>query len=163
DETFSVNLTGVVNVVGSAPTFGGHQDFSTASYPLSVTSADFNRDGRPDLAVTNFLSDSVSVFLNTTAPGASAPSFAARADFATLFANAVSVLLNTTMPGSSVAGFAPKQYFGTGGSPSVTVGDLNGDGHPDLAVSNFASSTVSVLLNTTAPGAAVPGFAPRQD
>src|SRR5207248_582797 len=38
---------------------------------------------------------------------------------------------------------------GTGSVPwSVTVGDFNGDGELDLAVANFNSNTISVLLNT---------------
>ena len=37
--------------------------------------------------------------------------------------------------------------FGAGGQPrSVAVGDFNGDGAQDLAVANFNSSNVSVLL-----------------
>jgi len=59
------------------------------------------------------------------------------------------VLLNTTAPGAATPSFAAKQDFSTGIEPtSVTVGDLNGDGKLDLAVANFISSTVSVLLNT---------------
>jgi hypothetical protein len=61
------------------------------------------------------------VFLNTAAAGAAAPSFAARVDFA--------------------AGTGPI---------SVAVGDLNGDGKPDLAVANYGSNDVSALLNTSA-------------
>ena len=37
----------------------------------------------------------------------------------------------------------------------MTVADVNGDGKLDLLVAN-QSSTVSVLLNTTAPGATTP-------
>jgi hypothetical protein len=32
---------------------------------------------------------------------------------------------------------------------SVAIGDLNGDGRPDLAVANYTLGSVSVLLNTT--------------
>src|SRR5207245_1072505 len=46
---------------------------------------------------------------------------------------------------------------------SVTVGDLNGDGRLDLAVAASGSNIVSVLLSATAPGAATPDFAAKQD
>jgi hypothetical protein len=36
----------------------------------------------------------------------------------------------------------------TGPSPtSVSIGDLNRDGHPDLAVSNYDSESMSILLS----------------
>src|SRR5205814_1259652 len=75
----------------------------------------------------------------------------------------VSVLLNMTVPGAATPSFAAAQTFATGALPlSVAIGDLNGDGRPDLAVANLSSSTVSVLFNTTTAGAASPSFAAQQ-
>ena len=62
---------------------------------------------------------------------------------------------------SGVLGFAPAVFFATGVSPfSVSIGDINGDGKPDLAVANFSSNNASILLNTTPTGATTPTFAP---
>ena len=95
-----------------------------------MTVADLSGDGKLDLIVANYDSNTVSVLLNTTAPGATTPSFAAQ------------------------------QTFATGSRPLfVTVADLNGDGKPDLIVANESANTVSVLLNTTAPGSTTPSFA----
>src|SRR5207244_1915864 len=153
------------------PSFAAKQDFATGTTPVSVTVGDVNLDGKLDLAVANLNSNTVSVLLNTADPGAAAPSFAAKQDFATgtnprsvtvgdlngdgkldlavanRTSNTVSVLLNTTAPGAATPSFAAKQDFATGTTArSVTLGDLNGDGKLDLAVANFAANTVSVLL-----------------
>jgi hypothetical protein len=187
DRTFNVELTGVEGG-STAFGFGTQQPFPTGAGPFSVAVADFNGDGNPDLAVANSNSNSVSILLNTTAPGATSPSFAPRQDFATAASpesvvvgdfngdgkpdlaivdqgsNAVSIVLNTTVPGSAAVSFAPRQDFPTGNGPlSAAVGDFNGDGASDLAIVNQFSNSVSVLLNTTAPGSAVPSFKANQD
>ena len=128
--SFSVKLT---DVVGPPVTLAAQTIFDTDSEPRSVTTADVNGDGKPDLIVANNRSSTVSVLLNTTAPGATTPSFAAQ------------------------------QTFPTGSEPiSVTAADVNGDGKPDLIVANAGSSTVSVLLNTTAPGPPPPPSPPSR-
>ncbi len=173
------------------PSFAPRQTFATGPIAYSVTVGDFNGDGKPDLVVTNdygsFRNGTVSVLLNTTPAGATTPSFAPQQTFATgsrpfaavlgdfngdgkpdlavanYKSNTVSALLNTTPAGATIPSFAPQQTFATGSEPfSVAVGDFTGDGKPDLAVTNTAFGTVSVLLNTTVRGATIPSFAPPQ-
>ncbi|WBA44392.1 FG-GAP-like repeat-containing protein [Hymenobacter canadensis] len=170
--------TGAAGAVG----FAAKADFATGNGPYSVAIGDVNGDGQPDLAVANYFSNTVSVLRNTAAAGT--VGFAAKADFATgsrptsvaigdvngdgqpdlavanATSNTVSVLRNTGAAGA--VGFAAKADFATGNSPDlVAIGDVNGDGQPDLAVANSASNTVSVLRNTGAAGAV--GFAAKAD
>jgi hypothetical protein len=54
----------------------------------------------------------------------------------------VSILL-----GNGDGTFATAVNLAVGSSPNeVTIGDLNGDGKPDLAAANFSSNDVSILL-----------------
>ncbi|HYT92180.1 MAG TPA: FG-GAP-like repeat-containing protein, partial [Gemmataceae bacterium] len=170
----------------TTPNFAPLQSFATGSRPFSVTVADVNSDGKPDLITANY-SDTVSVLLNTTAPGATTLSFAPQQSFATgsgLFSVAVAdingdglpdlitsnkwdqtvgMLLNTTASGASTPSFGPQQTLATGIDPSsnLAVADVNGDGLPDLLVVSGIDS-LWVVLNTTAPGATTASFAPPQ-
>jgi 6-phosphogluconolactonase (cycloisomerase 2 family) len=136
---------------------------------------------RPDLAVANFNSNIVSVYRNTSNSGSiNSSSFATKVDFTTgsfsnprsvaigdmdgdgkldlvtanRSSNKVSVFRNTSSSGSiSSSSFAAKVDFTTGSNPySVAIGDLDGDGKPDLAVANLISNTVSVFRNTSSNG-----------
>ena len=68
------------------------------------------------------------------------------------FASLIVLALSSSFPlGSALAkegvSFEDPMDFGVGRSPrSVAAGDFNGDGQPDLAVANFASNSVSILL-----------------
>ena len=57
--------------------FGAKTDFAVGTNPRSVAVGDFNGDARPDLAVANVSSDTVSVLLGNGAGG-----FGAKTDFA---------------------------------------------------------------------------------
>jgi hypothetical protein len=190
DSTVSVLLnTTVLPAATFTPAFT-QTTFATGR-PSAVAMADINGDGKPDLIVANIVDNTVSIFLNTTPPGAATPSFATQQTFATgpnpfwvavadvngdgkldlLFADrgngTVSVLLNTTTPGAATASFATVQTFAVGAASnsapqSVTVADINGDGRPDLVVCNHNDDTVSVLLNTTTTGATTASFATQQ-
>jgi hypothetical protein len=173
----------------TTPTFATKVDFPTGTRPFSVSIDDINLDEKPDLAVANFNSNSVSILLNTTPTGAPTPTFATKVDFPTgsnpasvsigdinldglpdiAVANSgsdntVSILLNTTPTGTPTPTFATKVDFPSGNSPrSVSMGDFNGDGKPDVATANYNSSDVSILLNTTPTGAPTPTFATKVD
>jgi hypothetical protein len=49
-------------------TFAPKVDYATGRGPSSVAAADLNTDGRPDLAVVNNTTNSVSVLLNACLP-----------------------------------------------------------------------------------------------
>src|SRR6476661_1476703 len=171
----------------TTPTFAPKVDFPTGSVPNSVSIGDFNGDGSPDVAVANRFNGTTSILLNNTPTGATTPTFAPKVDFPTgssysvsigdfngdgkpdvatanHYSNTTSILLNTTPTGATTPTFAPKVDFTTGAVPSsVSIGDFNDDGSPDVAVANTNSNTTSILLNTTPTGATTPTFAPKVD
>jgi hypothetical protein len=139
--------------------------YDVGSIPYSVCVADFNADLKPDLAVANAGSHTVSVLLGngdgtfgtgTDFATGSWPRSVAAADLnrdgrpdlavANQGSNTVSVLL-----GNGDGTFGIRTDFEVGSDPwSVAIGDLDGDRRPDLAVANSAQSdptgSVSVLL-----------------
>ncbi len=101
-------------------TFQAHVDYTTDPGPRGVAIADLNHDGKLDLAVAN----GGQTFSIPASPGS------------------VSILL-----GNGDGTFAPKASYPTGsGSTALVVGDLNGDGHPDIAVANDGSPILSILI-----------------
>jgi hypothetical protein len=141
-------------------TFEPRLDYTTGNIPVAVTSADFNGDGIPDLAVVNNgfgLSNSISLFLGkgdgTFASGGTlvtgtGPAQAVAADFdgngtmdlAVAYSAGISII-----PGRGAGTFGPRtDYPITGGAKAIAVGDFNHDGRPDLAVTTPVSVVVLV-------------------
>src|SRR5262249_8208329 len=121
--TVSTLLNATANGAGTA-SFVTLQSFATGANPVSVAVADFNGDGRPDVAAANNTDGTVTLLRNATAAGASSVSFVTEA----------------SAPATGVA------------SNSVAVGDFNTDGRPDLTIANHAitpNNAVSVILNTS--------------
>lgn len=100
-------------------------DFSVGQNPNSVVLADFNGDGLADLAVTNANDNDISVLISSGSLG---------------------------LPGLALVSLQRAANFGAGSNPrALAVGDFDGNGLLDLAVANFNSNSVSILLNNTPP------------
>ncbi|HEX5732230.1 MAG TPA: FG-GAP-like repeat-containing protein [Blastocatellia bacterium] len=133
--------------------------------PQSVAVGDFNLDGRSDLAVANRISNDVTILIgdatgNFTQPATSPevagtePRSVAVGDFnrdgrpdlatANFGSNGVTILLGDGTGNFTQAATSPEA---TGFTPrSVTVGDFNLDGRPDLATANSNGNNVTILL-----------------
>jgi len=169
DNTVSVyrNTSTVGNI-----SFATNVNFTTGSSPSDISVADFDGDGKPDLAIANEFSGTVSVLRNTSTAGTI--SFALKQDYITgaeayavaagdidgdgksdlavgnLTANTVSILRNTSTPG--VISFAAKVDDSVATSPiDIALGDLDGDGKIDLSVAS-SDITLPVLKNLSTPG-----------
>ncbi len=149
-------------------------DYLLDGYPTGVTLRDVDADGKPDMIVSVNGPDVVTVFANISVPGTI--SFAAKVNFKAgswpnavaasdidgdgkldivipnIGSNTISFLRNLSTTGN--ISFAPKQDFASGDGPnSVSIGDLDGDGKPDIIEqNNYSDNTVSVFKNTSTPG-----------
>jgi hypothetical protein len=150
--------------------FAQAQQYATGGLPQSITIGDFNRDGNLDIATPNAGDNTVSVLLgngdgtfktHVDYPVGTKPFDVKTADLngdgildlvatnldgsAEFPSGSVSVLIGNGDPNGTFQ--TQVQYAAPGGPNAVGVGDLNGDGHPDLLTSNGATS-FTVLLNS---------------
>ena len=138
---------------------------ATGDGPSSIAAADFNGDGKLDLAVANSGSNNVTILLGngdgTFTAAASpatgmAPNSIAVGDFngdgvpdlavANAGSSNVTILLGNG-DGTFTAAASPAADTG---STSVTAADFNGDGKEDLVVANSPDSSATALLAETA-------------
>jgi hypothetical protein len=131
--------------------------------PHSLVSADFNGDGKIDLAIANFGDSTVSMlFGNGDGTFASSRSFKVGSGLSFLASADVNGdgwpdLIATDTGSGSVdvllnncdGTFESPDVYPTGPNPSfITIGDFNRDGHPDIAVAgNSIAGKISVLLS----------------
>ncbi len=152
-------------------------NLTSGDSPLGVAFGDLDGDGKPDIAVINYLGGQLSVFKNLSTPGViafapkvdfSVPTFVADAQIADIDGDGkqditltnfslsgLMVLRNTGTPGViNASSFAAGVTFPTGPNPyPFALGDIDGDGKLDAAVPNGNQHSASVLRNTSTPGA----------
>ena len=137
-----------------------------AQTPLVVVVSDFNKDGKQDLAVSNFTGGFVSELLGngngtfqaphqfkvgSSADGLTVADFNGDGipDIAVTNGNGVNTATNKVaiLFGNGVGGFKTPVVVGAGRDPvAVLAGDFNHDGKADYMTANFDADTVSVVL-----------------
>lgn len=146
--------------------------------PYAVVVGDFNNDGKQDLAVANLISKDVTILLGNGNGGFSGaagspisvgtgnPAFIAIGDFngdghqdlavasSDSGFSSVTILLGNGSGGFSPASGSPITVGN--GTNNVAVGDFNGDGRQDLAVSSSGSGGLMTILLGNGSG----GFSP---
>lgn len=163
-----------------ATSFASNIDFSVPGpYTQFLTTGDIDGDGKPDIAVANISNNTISVYRNISTTGSiSTGSFENNVDFATgakptsiaigdidgdgkpdlvvpnLESNTISIFRNTSTSGSvSTGSLATNIDFTTGINPqNVAIGDIDGDGKPDIAVTNQGGNTISIFRNISTSG-----------
>jgi len=169
--TATIALLLMTSGVGAQIAFTPATDYLVGTSPAGVALADFNNDGRPDMAVTGDTPDRVSILLNTgtgtfgpasdlALAGGSSPHALVAIDVdndndfdlvvTRKNVDDIQILINTSGTFSlgattAVGGLLPR---------AIVAADLDGNGFRDVVTSNRDSNDVSVLLNTAGTFAA---------
>ncbi|HZV36079.1 MAG TPA: immunoglobulin domain-containing protein, partial [Verrucomicrobiae bacterium] len=117
----TVSVLRNISTVGSltANSFAAHVDFALGGRGHTPQLADLDGSGKPDLAVVTELNSLLSIFKNVSTPG--------------------------TFTGSSLG---PRMDFATGYNAwGMAIGDLDGDGRPDIVFANSYDNTISIYQN----------------
>ncbi len=153
--------------------FAPRVEFVTGSSPYAVVIADFNSDGKPDIATANYTSGSVSVFTNLSTTGTinlsaktdvtvnMGPRSVTSTDFdgdgkpdlaiANALSNSVSILRNTST--GSIISWGARIDIAAGTEPfHINSSDIDGDGKNEILVTNNGNHNISIYRNTSAGG-----------
>jgi hypothetical protein len=150
---------------------------SDTNTPSSFDVGDIDGDGKPDLVVTYYESDSLSIYRNISTDGnvkfappvnivtEGEPTSVKIADMdgdgkpdiilIDSYNNVLQIYLNQSITGSiTTSSFgAPSAVSANGTLGSLTIADINGDGKPDLIVmSTSYQNEISMIQNNSTPG-----------
>ena len=146
-------------------TYRAPKNILVGNVPAFVSVADFNKDGKPDLAVANFVDNTVSILRGNGDGSFGAPSTLSFPPFSQIITvHTIDVdgdhNQDLVVGGGSDVWVSQRQWTGrlrptatghTGFTGEFTVGDFNGDDSPDLAIvdlnQNQSQFTAVVLLN----------------
>jgi len=165
----TANVSILIGSSSGTFTLGSNFSSGSGSFPMGVVSADFNGDGKADLATANAGNNNSSVLLGNgdgtfgtaVAYGASNTYYGickgdfnadGKIDLATVSNNNNNISVQL---GNGNGTFQASVTLGLNGgtSPySICSADFNGDGKPDLATANNSTNNASVLLNTIMTG-----------
>jgi hypothetical protein len=156
--TFNVSVFGCIGCV--VPTFEPARNFDVGSIPGRVAINDFNRDGKPDMAVTSPDSSYVAVLLGDGVGNFGPPNILSAGGFSVPVAtgdfnqdNKPDLAVGSwdglvwIYLGDGTGGFGPASLFedGFGENYDISASDLNADGKLDLAVASNGG-VLSVLM-----------------
>lgn len=160
---------------GDAVSFAPKKDYRTGGYPRCVTVADIDGDGKPDVLVSNYNDQNVSIFRNTSVSGVISFTLAASA-WTKQFPGGISVadmdndgkldlvvrtlnletwvsVLKNTSSGGLISFAQPEDLMTLAGvGEEVRTADMDGDGKTDIVLPDYTSSRVLVYRNTSAAG-----------
>ena len=181
----SLVIAGCNDSSGPSGCWGDCQPYTPLVTAFGLGVADFNGDGKPDVATVSWyrhdVAGNIALYLHDTAastygaplltPNGVAPSTLTVADingdgYPDLVTSSndggfVSIVLNS---GDGHGTFGAPSYLASQGATGVAVGDLNGDGLPDLVIADpgptgGGAPVLSVLLNDPAhPGQFLPAI-----
>lgn len=155
--------------------FGPAYTTSTGIGNQSIALADFDADGRPDLVAPNYDNFTTTLYRNTTTTGGAisfsgfnmggdAPVSIATTDLnddgkpdilvvnqmtASTIAGLLKVYKNTSTGAGSFTFQSSYYYFSPNDIGDIAVGDLDGDGKPDIAVTDRDQAKIYIARNTS--------------
>lgn len=167
----SNNFTALRNTspIGGPLSFTASGSFSADNSPRGIGIADFNGDGRPDVAVANQGADRISVHGNTGAPGSIAfasPVFLNSGgqpfglEVSDMDGDGLTdiVVANFTSSTFSVfrntggLSFSRSDFSAQSGASGLRLADLDNDGDRDVVIPGYFSHVSTVAINSSVPG-----------